>query len=66
MSLPIRALIALAAFVVANGIMFVVFNSLNTERGSLGYCLGIGIIIAATFAAWRSTRPKKETLPQAN
>jgi hypothetical protein len=66
MSLRIRVLIALAAFVVAYGIMFGVFTILNTQRDSLGYWFGIGLVAATPGAAWRWTRPKKETLPQSN
>jgi len=66
MSLRIRVLIALAAFVVAYGIMFGVFTILNTQRDSLGYWFGIGLVAATPGAAWRWTRRKKETLPQSN
>jgi hypothetical protein len=65
-SIPIRILLVLVAFVVALGAVHVALPIWGIERGEWRYAVAMGICIAIVSAVWGQTAPKDRPPPESN
>jgi hypothetical protein len=63
MSIPIRILLVLVAFIVVIAALHVSLPILGIERGEWRYALAMGICVAIVGAVWRQTAPKDRPPP---